>query len=550
MIRSLVLLISILFIINELGAQSFPYSSGGQLMPEQAAYDVTFYELHLEVIPEDQEIEGMLTLCAYAVHPMDWLVLNLDTALIVSEVFLFLDYPDLSGRNQVEYRRDLGNIWIDLERTFQPGELIIAAILFEGKPKSVPKGGFSGFIWEKTEDGSPWISTSCEGAGADIWWPCKDHPSDRPDSMALHIIVPSPFKAISNGRLISVDRFRGPYTQWNWFVSTPISNYGVSLNIAPYIEIVEDYKSVNGNTYPVTFWALPKNEEKAKAIMPEFLDHMFHLETIAGPYPFWSDKYGIAEVPYLGMEHQTIIAYGANYQDDVMAGIDWDFDALHQHELSHEWYGNMVAPYDWGDIWLNEGPAQYAQILYAEYALSEQKVQELLKIYRTIISNHQPLVSPKGSTFRQSYNNDIYFKGALVLHSLRYLLGEELFFEFLHRWTYPDPESEKDTVRNQSRFASTTDFIQLAEKTYGKNLDWFFDVYLFSAPLPELVMESRDDMIKLFWRTPDNLPFPMPVDVQIGKDIKRLQMKDGVEAMTIPEGTEVIIDPKQWVLKK
>jgi aminopeptidase N len=233
-----------------------------------------------------------------------------------------------------------------------------------------------------------------------------------------------------------------------------------------------------------------------------------------------------------------------------MAGIDWDFDALHQHELSHEWYGNMVAPYDWGDIWLNEGPAQYAQILYAEYALTEDKVYDLLSIYRTTLSNHQPVVSPKGSTFRQAYNNDIYFKGALVLHSLRYLMGDDQFFELLHRWTYPDPESEKATDCNNSRFASTKDFIRLAEKVHGEELDWFFDVYLFSAPLPELITESRENIVKLFWKAPDDLPFHMPIDVQIGEEIKQLQMKDGVEVIMIPDGAEYVIDPTQWVLKK
>jgi len=208
----------------------------------------------------------------------------------------------------------------------------------------------------------------------------------------------------------------------------------------------------------------------------------------------------------------------------------------------------MVAPYDWGDIWLNEGPAQYAQVLYAEYALGKEKALELISVYQERVSNNQPLVSPKGSTFRQAYNSDIYFKGALVLHSLRYLMGDEKFFELMLRWTYP--EGDTDFNGNHCRYASTGDFINLSEEVYGQELDWFFDVYLFSSQLPKLIIEAHESYLILEWETPDNLPFPMPLNVHRDDKIIRLQMENGKETIYDMMVNRMIVDPGLWVLKK
>lgn len=525
--------------------QTNPYFSGGSLTPEQAAYDVTSYDLALRVDPGTQTIQGVLTVESRIVHPSSRLVLDLDTLFNVDSVGEIVERQKVAP---LPYKQKGGKLWILLPATKQPGESVKVRIAYNGQPRSGPRGGFSCFVWSRTEAGHPWIAVSCEGAGADIWWPCKDHPSDEPDFMNLRITVPEPLIAASNGRLVEVISNKDGTRTFHWLVSTPINNYAVSLNIAPYVEIREGYESTCGDRVPVFFWALPENEDKARAALPEFLDHLRHLEELLGPYPFRGDKYGVAEVPYLGMEHQTVIAYGGGYRNNAMAGIDWGFDGLHQHELSHEWFGNLVTPFDWRDIWLNESFATYAQPLYAESRLGKDKAREIMAAMRRRINNRKPVAPRKSCTFLEAYGNDVYFKGAWMLHTLRFLIREDAFMELLRRWTYPDPAMERIIDGGQCRFASTEDFIRLAEKISGMRLDWFFEVYLRQAHLPSLKKEKRDNALELTWIVPADLPFPMPVEVEIEGEKDRIGMPEGRAILPLREGWDLVIDPDGWIL--
>jgi aminopeptidase N len=352
----------------------------------------------------------------------------------------------------------------------------------------------------------------------------------------------------ANGRLRSITESPAGRT-FHWFVSTPINNYGVSLNIAPYVEVVEPYASVTGDTIPVTFWVLRQNAERARRALREFFEQMRHLEDLVGPYPFRADKYGLAETPYLGMEHQTIIAYGANFRNDAMAGIDWGFDGLHQHELAHEWFGNQVTPAAWQDLWLNEAFAQYAQPLYAESRLGQRKARELLAIYRRRVANRQPVAPRDTLTSRQAYTGDIYFKGALVLHSLRYLLGDDAFFTMLRRWTYPHPAAAGASGSCQCRLTSTDELVLHVNRFAGRRLDWFFEVYVRQAALPRLVSRRTTTELELTWEVPGGAPFPMPIDVRIGAVTRRVEMPDGSARIPVREGAEVVVDPDGWVLR-
>ena len=526
-------------------AQHPPNESGGPLLPEQAAYDVTYYDLDLHIRPADSSIGGTLTVHAEVVRPLDWLVLDLDTTLAVDGVRLAG-----GAAESLSVERRGGRMWIALPRTYQPGERVAAVVAYGGRPHQVPRGGFSGFLWETTPSGEPWIAVSCETYGADVWWPVKDHPSDEPDSMALHFTVPRPLVAASNGRLRDVTENADSTRTYRWFVSTPINNYGVSLNVAPYVEVTTTFESVSGRTVPVTFYALPENEAKARAALPGFMDHMRHFEEMLGPYPFQVDKYGIAEVPYLGMEHQTIIAYGADYRFDAMARIDWGFDALHQHELAHEWFGNMVTPPDFNDLWLNEAFAQYSQPLYAESRLGVEKARELQAIHRSRIRNNLPLAAREPRTARQAYRASIYYKGAWVLQSLRYVMGDDAFFTTLRRWTYP--EGSEELVRDgcACRFATTEDFVQLASEVAGEDLAWFFEVYVRQPELPRLVAEWEGEELRLSWEVPGGLPFPMPIDVEVNGRAHRVEMPGGRATLSLFEGAAVEIDPERWVLRE
>ncbi len=530
---------------RSLGAR--PTDTGGTLIPEQACYDVKWYDLNIQVFPETQSIQSKLTLHAAMVQPSEYVVLDLDTLLTVDSVNL------VSAPASITFIRRSWKLWIALGKTYQPGMTVTLEISYKGKPRTAIRPPWvGGFVWSKTSDGQPWIGVACQNDGADVWWPCKDHPSDEPDSVRIHVTVPQSLVCASNGRSRGITKNADGTQTFHWFVSTPINNYGLSINIAPYKTIEADYTSISGDVIPVTYWVLPENYDKGKILFTQILEHLRFHEELLGPYPFRADKYGVAETPYLGMEHQTVIAYGNNYKNN-----DWGFDFLHHHELSHEWWGNLVTAVDWTDIWLHEGFGAYMQQLYIEKLHGAKAYHQSMSVSRPKIRNAKAVAERRARSLAESYlvapdytesDGDNYNKGTWILQSLRYLIGDKNFMTSLRRMTYPDPASEKITDGRQCRFASTDDYLAIVESISGTDLDWFFEVYLRQPALPKLIAKTEKNKLSLIWETPNGLPFPMPVTVQIGKQMRRIDMANGRAEIDIPRGIKPVIDPEQWLL--
>lgn len=518
--------------------------SGGPLLPEQGCFDVKHYELVLAVDPEQKSIDGRLTMRAVATGDCRNLALDLDPALRATRISVDGD--------AAAFRHERGRLWFSPVTAPQPGQQFRVVVDYGGKPhvaKNPPWDG--GFTWSATRDGKPWVATSCQGEGADLWWPCKDHPSDKPDGVDLHITVPKDLVVASNGTLQS-DVAKGPVRTFHWRVQSPISNYCVALNIAPYRRIDDTYTCVDGTKLPVQFFALPEHEAKAKQFLPQFLDHLRVFEEILGPYPFRHEKYGIAETPHLGMEHQTIIAYGNRFRD---ARYDW----LHNHELAHEWWGNLVTCRDWKDMWIHEGFGTYMQPLYLERLYGRKSEAEGRKAYaiemqryntvnlapvapRQVRDSHQIYFGPGGS-------NDIYFKGAWVLHTLRWHLGDERFFQCLRRFCYPTKEQERATDGSQVRLVDTDDFVALCSEIAGSDQGWFFEVYVRQPKLPALTAEVVDGVLRLSWRVPGGTPFPLAVPVQVGEKTMRVEMPDGKGQLEVGK-RDWRIDPDKRLLRE
>ena len=527
-----------------------PTSSGGPLMPEQAAYDVTFYDLSLRVHPAEQTIDGTLTVHARIVQPIDVFVLDLDTLLSVRRIERIVPSGPAAP---LSFERVGGKLRANLQGTLQPGERIAVQVAYGGAPRVAPRPPWAGgFTWAETSDGQPWIATSVQSDGADLWWPCKDHPSDEPDSMALHITVPEPLVVAANGRLRSVTPGEAGTRTYHWFTPNPVNNYGVALNIAPYRTLEGTYQSITGETIPITYWVLPENYEKGQALFPQFAEHLAFYEDVLGPYPWRNEKYGVAETPFLGMEHQTIIAYGSDYTNNAFG-----FDGLHHHELGHEWWGNLVTALDWRDFWIHEGFCSYMQVLYAERLMGEDGYRRALGIPRS--RNLSPVAVRESQTTTEAYfvppdytesDGDMWNKGRWILHTLRRLIGDDAFFTALRRMAYPTPGHENATDGAQARFATTDDFLRIAEEASGRDLDWFFEVYLRRAALPELEARSTSEGLELHWKTPDDLPFPMPLDVQLGDTVRRVEMTNNRALIPLREtDTEPIVDPDHNVLR-
>jgi aminopeptidase N len=517
--------------------------SGGELDAERACYDVLRYDLQLAVDPEQRRIEGQNRIGAWLEFPSPRLRIDLDRRLEVRAV-------TLDGR-AAQFERDGDRLYVD-SSALGGGARFELTVAYGGAPREARRAPWDGgFVWSQTPSGAPWIATACQGEGADLWWPCKDHPSDEASSMGLSIEVPEPLVVASNGRLVRTESAEGRRT-YHWEVSTPINNYGVALNIAPYLTLEHPYQSVTGESFPFLFWCLPESEERARAILPEFAAHMRQLEELCGPYPFRADKYGVVETPHLGMEHQSIIAYGNRFAGDP----NFDYDWLHHHELAHEWWANLVTARDWSDFWIHEGVGTYVQALYLEQRFGVQAYREKLALDRRRIEHSGPL-APRGArsvgfmyTARRGAGSpgaDIYFKGSWVCHELRWLLGDETFFRVLRRWAYPDPALEAVTDGRQCRLTDTDELLAIAEREAGRELGWYFEVAVRRAAPPELRATRTDGRLHLAWSAPDDLPFPMPVELAIGGERRRVDVPiDGVE-LEVGDAA-VQIDPDDWLL--
>jgi aminopeptidase N len=281
-------------------------------------------------------------------------------------------------------------------------------------------------------------------------------------------------------------------------------------------------------------------------------DYVRFFEEYLGPFPFRADKLGIAETPHLGMEHQSIIAYGNEYKFDKN-GFDW----LMFHELGHEWWANLVTAPDWNDFWIHEGFQSFMDAFYAEKLLGREGFIKSLPNRIKGLKNVKPVAPREPRTTTEMYllppdyvnsDNDIYGKGALVLNTLRYYIGDEAFFRSLRRLTYPNPKMERVTNGRQVNFATTDDYLRIAERESGKELDWFFELYLRQPILPKLRAETKGGQLQLRWETPNNMPFPVPVEVKIGNETRRVEMRNNAGSIALPEGAQYEIDPQGWLL--
>lgn len=544
--RSAVRILALLLLSGGLSgcSSTSAQDSGGALLPEQAAYDVFHYDLAVTVDPARERIEGEVEVRAVVEEPMEVLVLNLDRRLSVRGAW---EGSGVGGPRPLDRRNGRNELWISLEQSYAPGDTLRARVSYEGDPRVAPNPPWAGgLIWDETRTGAPWIATSCQTEGADLWWPVKDHPSDEPDSMDIAITVPDSLVAASNGRLRSVDRASDSTETYRWHVSTPINTYNVTLNAAPYVQLDTTYASTSGDTVPVSTYVLPSDSARAARTLPGFLNQVRFLEETLGPYPPRADKYGIAHTPFLGMEHQSLIAYGHDFGPGGL-GNDLSFDALHFHELAHEWYGNLVSVGDWKDFWLHEGTATYLEALYAEHLQGDSAYHARIDQSRSSIAGGTPIAQTEPTTAEDIYHSDVYNRGALTLHTLRYVVGEETLRTILRRFVYP--EGTAGDERPPFRHVTTDDFVRFAESVSGRSLEGFFQVYLYQSGLPVLETQREEGRLRLRWTNTEGVPLEVPVPVNVNGRTKRVEMSEGTGEVPIPDAADLQIDPQGWILR-
>ncbi len=532
----LLLALIILIPTNELFADS-----GGPLKPLQAAYNVNYYDLDLSIDHVSQTIGGSLLCRVEIINPIDTLLLDLDDPFTIDSIL----YRKNGGSfSTTTFTHVAEKIYIDLPEMAIAGDMVSVQVFYNGSPRIAnnPPWGV-GFVWDQTSTGAPWIGVACEDEGGDIWWPCKDHPTDEPDSMNMSFTVPDPLMCISNGQYLgSVSNGNGTST-YNWFISTPINNYNVSIYAAEYMLIEDNYMSTIGDSIPFRFWVLPEDYNTAVNYMDVFLTEFDFLEAICGPFPFGTDKHGWAHAPYWGMEHQTIIAYGHNFTTN-----GWGFDYIHYHELAHEWWGNLITAKDWADVWIHEGMATYTEALYVEHLSGMNMYHEYMDNMRPSNTHSQPLAPYGNLTADEGFSLNPYSRGASVMHTLRYHLGDELFFELFERWAYPDSLDFDNTNGRLCRILSTTDMKDQAEVVTGLDLDPFWDVFFREASYPFLNIVRGFDETTFSWQTENSVLLDVDIPIRVNGIDQIVEMTDGYGTVAILPDDVLVIDPKKWIL--
>ncbi len=518
--------------------------SGGVINAEQAKLGFESADLAIEVFPDREAIAATATLTFKANTALDRLVIDLDHNLPVSAVRI-----DGQPLAPTAWSNPEGQLTIMLPQPVAAGARVSAAITYGGTPHVAVRAPWDdGFVWSKTPDGRPWIASTAEGYGCDLFWPCLDFPTGEPAQMTLHITVPKGLSAPSNGVLLGTDTLADGRTTWNWRIKHP-NTYAIALNIAPYEVISGSYKSRFGNTIPMYYWYLPGEKQQAQGLFAEFAPTLDFFESMIGPYPFADEKLGVVETPHLGMEHQTINAYGNGYAKSV-EGFDW----LFQHEFAHEWFGNQLTAANWDDYWLHEGFGSYMQPLYGQWREGQARYAAMMDLQRPRIENRAPIVSGTIRTEEEVYEEskggpagDIYAKGSWMLHTLRGLIGDAAFFDVTRRMVYGRPDPKPGNF--SPRFGSSAEFEKLVNVATGKDYGWFFDVYLRQAKLPDLVATPMPGGLDLRWQDAGSA-FAMPVEVDVGGTIINVAMTGGHGTVAVPDGAHVVIDPNARILKR
>jgi aminopeptidase N len=446
----------------------------GAITPERAWWDLTFYDLKVRVNPADRSIAGSNEIRYKVLKTNQVLQIDLQPPLRVERV-------EQNGQSLAFSQKGQNAYFVALQAAQPVGSQQSLTVWYSGKPRVARNAPWDGgFSWAEHDGGKPFVATSCQGLGASVWWPCKDHAYDEPDSQAISITVPKDLMDVSNGRLRrTVDNADGTRT-FEWFVKNPLNNYGVNVNIANYAHWSDTLNGEKG-VLTLDYFVLPENLAKAKKQFGQVKGMLRAFEHWFGPYPFYEDGYKLVEVPYLGMEHQSSVTYGNKYLNGYLGmdlsrtgwGKKWDFIII--HESGHEWFANNITYRDIADMWVHEGFTAYSESLYTEYFYGKAAGAEYTRGTRKAVENDRPVVGIHG--LNNEGSGDMYYKGSNMLHTIRQIVDNDALW--------------RDILRGLNRdfYHQTVDGVQieayLSQKS-GKNLQKVFDQYLRDVRIPTL----------------------------------------------------------------
>jgi len=493
-----------------LSAQTFTRADTlrGRLTPLRTCYDVTYYHLDIKVDPGAQTIAGSNTIQFRAVRDFDRMQIDLAENMQLETITF--------ENKTLQFEREFGAVFVTFPQELQNGDVYEITAAYSGSPTVAKRPPWEGgLVWEEDKNGNPWVAVTVQGDGAYLWWPNKEHQSDEPDSMLLSVTVPDTLMNISNGRLRGTTELGNGWKRWDWFISYPINNYNVTLNIGKFAHFDDRYINADGDTLSLDYYVMPYNLQKAKKHFEEVKPMLACFEKYFGKYPFYRDGFKLIESPHLGMEHQTAIAYGNDYRygykgtSTSEVGIQFDFIII--HEAAHEWWGNNVTSKDIADMWIHESFGAYAEALYVECIFGEKAATEYMNGKKHNVENEEPIIGAYNVNDQGS--GDMYPKGALMLHTLRHVIANDsLWFDIL--------KGIQETFAYQT--ITTEDLVHYVNQRTGKDYTYIFDQYLRHTSIPELqvvlVKRGKDVRARYRWLA-DVESFRMPIKVRTGDDV-------------------------------
>ena len=452
----------------------------GTLSSFRNCYDVTYYHLAVKINVEAKTIQGSNSISFKCLTDFEEFQIDLFENLNIDQI--------LFQGKALTFKRVYNAVFVKFPNTLLKGQQEKITVFYSGAPTIAKKAPWDGgIVFSKDENGEPWVAVACQGFGASCWWPNKDHQSDEPDSMLISITCPDPLLNISNGRLRSVVKQSDGYSQYNWFVANPINNYDVTFNIGNYVHFTDTYPSpIKNQNLTLDYWVMKSNEAKAKKQFEQVKPMLAIFENRFGPYAFYEDGYKLVESPYLGMEHQSCVAYGNGYKNGYRgfdlsgSGEGKKFDYIIIHESAHEWWGNSLTSYDIADMWIHEGFGQYAEAVYLEDMYGKASAAKYLNGLKRGVGNKETIIGPYG--VNQEGAGDMYAKGALFLNTLRSVIHNDTIW-----WDIVKSLQLKYARKN----ISTQDVLSLMNEKSKMDLSAIFHQYLNVASLAKLNVQLK-----------------------------------------------------------
>jgi aminopeptidase N len=518
-----------LFVAAHAQTKDSVLTSGGKLKPEQAIMDVRHYTIALNVDFNQHSIDGYTTIDVIMAKPVKVLLFDLMDGYTISSVFV-------NGKKQAfDYKNNL--VTINLDKELPAGKASVK-IFYAGKPHVARRPPWDdGFTWTKDSTGHQWMAITAEGTGGKLYFPCKDHLSDEPDEGAdLIITVPKNLVVAGPGLLQNVKK-HGETATYHWKTNYTINNYSILFNAGDYKVFKRPYITCDGHQATIQFYVLAEHADKAQHFLDVFVRTIHEQEKYFGEYPFWKEKIGMVETPHLGMEHQTMVAYGNKFRYTKIGGEDYDW--LMHHEFGHEWWGNKVTAKDWADYWIHEGICSFGDALYTREFAGEEAYNKIFQRSIFTFENKLPIVQHPDMDEEAAYINDIYSKGAFFMHTLRYVMGDTLFFPTLKKFV-TSPEY------TYSNLVNTDDVEKFFTKEAGRDLKPLFDLYLRTTNKLDVHVQALPGnkyLVQL-----QNISIPLPLDITADGKTSRLMVDS--KGIKIDSKTLPVIDPEVFYLKK